>query len=177
MTLDPAVAWILVLALALLFATAAAHKLGGRARFRSVLVNYRLLPRALAPAAAIAVIGAELAAAALLVASPLRAIGVGLAVALLVAYALALALNLARGRTWIDCGCLGFGRHDHIAWSMVARNLVFAGLALLALLPPAPRELVALDVLTIGASVLCAAILYGTLTRLAATPSRTGGAS
>src|SRR3990170_4114641 len=97
-------------------------------------------------------------------------------VALLAAYALAIAINLLRGRTRIDCGCLGFGRHDRIAWTMVARNLVLIALALALLLPASPRRLVAFDVLTISASLAAIALLVATLVRLGALPVDRRGA-
>ena len=177
MTLDPAIGWILALALALLLGAAAAHKLTDPARFRSVLAGYRLLPEALVPLAAAAVIGVEVLAAGLLVVPSQRARGAALAAGLLVVYALALGLNLLRGRTRIDCGCLGFGRTERISWAMVVRNFAFAALALVALLPSSPRRIEALDVITIGGSVACAAVLYAALTRLTALPYRRGSAS
>lgn len=168
MTLDPAISWILELGLALLFGVAAGHKLVDRDRFLAVLANYDVVPERLVPLAGLAIISAEIVAALLLVLPPDRAPGVTLSVALLSAYALAIAVNLLRGRTRIDCGCLGFGRHDRIAWTMVTRNLALIALALAALLPASPRELVTLDALTIGASLATIAVLATTLARLSA---------
>jgi len=96
-----------------------------------------------------------------------RSRGAMLAAVVLVVYAAALALNLRRGRNRIDCGCLGFGQADRIAWWMVARNLALTALALLAAFPVSSRALVALDGLTIGGSVALGAILYLTAARLA----------
>lgn len=176
MTLDPAISRILELGLALLFGVAAGHKLADRSRFLAVLANYELMPGRLVPLAGMAVIGAEVIAALLLLLPPARAPGVYLAAALLACYALAIAVNLLRGRTRIDCGCLGFGRHDRIAWTMVLRNLALIALALAALLPASPRELVGLDALTIGASVVTIAVLAATLARLGAAAAGGGGA-
>ena len=176
MTLDPAICWILALSLALLFGVAARHKLADRGRFLAVLANYDLLPERLIPPAAMTVISAEIVAGLLLVLPAVRATGAYLSVALLGAYAFAIAVNLLRGRTRIDCGCLGFGRHDRIAWTMVARNLVLLALALALLLPASPRGLLALDALTIGASLATVAMLSGTLVRLGAPAGSHGGA-
>lgn len=119
-TLDPAVSWFLGLGLALLFGVAAGHKLADRERFLAVVKNYDLVPERLVPLAGAAVMAAEIVAIMLLVLPPVRTPGAYLSVALLAAYALAIAINLLRGRTRIDCGCFGFGRHDRIAWTMVA---------------------------------------------------------
>ena len=176
MTLDPAVSWILGLGLALLFGIAAGHKLADRARFLGVLRNYELLPAALVPPAAVVIVAAEAAAVLLLVPPAVRGHGALVAVALLATYALAIAINLLRGRTRIDCGCLGFGRHDRITWTMVARNLVLIALALALLLPASPRSLVALDALTVSAGLVAVALLAAALARLGALPAGRKGA-
>lgn len=176
MTLDTAASWFLGLGLALLFALAAGHKLADRARFLAVLENYDLVPARLVPLAGMVVVVAEAGAALLLALPPVRVFGACVAVALLAAYALAIAINLLRGRTRIDCGCLGFGRHDRIAWTLVARNLALIALALALLLPASSRRLVALDVLTIGASLVAVALLAATLVRLGTLPAHRQGA-
>ena len=176
MTLDPAMSWLLGLGIALLFGIAAGHKLADRERFLAVLGNYDLVPARLVPLAGMAIVAAEVGAALLLVLPPVRTPGAYLSVALLAAYALAIAINLLRGRTRIDCGCLGFGRHDRIAWTMVARNLVLIALALALLLPASPRRLVAFDVLSISASLAAIALLVATLVRLGALPVDRRGA-
>jgi hypothetical protein len=175
--IDPAISWSVSLALALLFAGAALHKAGDRAQFRSVLAGYRLLPAALLPVAAPVVIAAELAAAVLLLITPVRAIGAWVAALLLLGYALALGVNLLRGRTRIDCGCLGFGRSDRISWWMVARNVGLAALALVTTLASSLREIGALDILTIGGTVVTATVLWATFSVLLTSPLRRGGAS
>jgi len=175
-TLDPAVSWFLGLGLALLFGVAAGHKLADHQRFLAVLKNYDLMPERLVPLAGAAVVAAEVVAVLLLVLPPVRTLGAWLAVALLAAYALAIAVNLLRGRTRIDCGCFGFGRHDRIAWTMVVRNLALVALALALLLPASQRDLVVLDALTVGASLVVVAVLAATFIRLGALPLDRRGA-
>ncbi len=176
MTLDPAVSWLLGLGLALLFGIAAGHKLADRERFLGVLGNYRLVPERLVPLAGAVIVAAEVVAVLLLALPPVRTLGACLSVALLAAYALAIAVNLLRGRTRIDCGCFGFGRHDYIAWTMVIRNLALVALALALLLPESQRDLVVLDGLTVGASLVASAVLAATFVRLGALPAERGGA-
>ena len=176
MTLDPVVSWFVGLGLALLFGVAAGHKLADRGRFLAVLKNYDLVPERLMPLAAAAVMAAEVVAILLLVLPPVRTLGAYFSVALLAAYALAIAVNLLRGRTRIDCGCFGFGRHDRIAWTMVARSLALIALASTLLLPGSPRRLLALDALTVGAGLVASALLAVTFARLGALPVERGGA-
>ncbi|WP_454915177.1 MauE/DoxX family redox-associated membrane protein [Xanthobacter sediminis] len=114
-------------------ARAALHKAAAWTEFRQTVADYALVPERLVPAAAGALLAAELCAIGLLLAPPLRAIGGMLAAALLALYGLAMAVNLLRGRTAIDCGCGGAGQP--ISWGLVARNGVLAALALLAAQP------------------------------------------
>ena len=66
MTLDPVLATALRLLLALLFTSAAMHKLADLPAFRIVLYDYDLLPRTLVTPATALVVAAELALAATL---------------------------------------------------------------------------------------------------------------
>ena len=93
--------------LALVFLRAILHKLGGYAEFVGNVRDYRVLPEPLAPVIAPAVVALECLAVAGLVLPQTRTPAAILAAALLVGYAIAIARNLARGRTTIDCGCGG----------------------------------------------------------------------
>ena len=111
--------------LAGIFLFAAAHKLRNYLAFRGILGQYRLLPEPLVPAAASAVIAAEVAAGlALLVLAPVglisRAAAAFMAALLLCVYTGAIAVNLVRGRTTIDCGC--GGEPTPLSGWLVARN-------------------------------------------------------
>lgn len=170
--LDPTLSLIVTLGTVLLFGSAVAHKLANSQRFRAALGNYRLLPDPLVPTGAVAVVVLELAACILLLLPPLRAVGAVLAAALLVLYAIAIGVNLARGRWSIDCGCLGVGRRAPISRWMVGRNLVLAAIVLLAALPRGARELAALDVVTIACALLSLAALYTTQSALIRTGAR-----
>jgi uncharacterized membrane protein YphA (DoxX/SURF4 family) len=173
--LDPTLSLIVTLGAALLFGAAAVHKLADWRRFRAALGNYRLLPDPLVLAGAAAVVALEVAACVLLLLPSLRATGAVLAAALLALYAIAIGVNLARGRTSIDCGCLGVGHRAPITRWMAGRNLVLAAIVLLAAFPRDARELAALDIVTIACALLSLAALYSTqsvLTRTARTMPR-----
>jgi hypothetical protein len=158
--IDPAFSAIVALATALLFGAAALHKLADWPRFRAALAGYQVAPGWLVPALAAALVALEIAAAALLPAPATRAAGSLLAAALFGSYAVAIAVNLRRGRTRIDCGCFGAGSRDSIGSWMVIRNLLLSLLVLVATLPVTNRSLTALDAMTIIGAVVCLAILY-----------------
>lgn len=120
-----AVSWTL----ACVFGTALHHKLDDPARFRASLAAYRLVPESLTMGACIAVILLEsLTVCALLLATPL---GLLLATLMLAGYALAMAINVLRGRQHIDCGC--GDAPTPVSWFTVARNLCLIALAFWAL--------------------------------------------
>jgi hypothetical protein len=177
MALDPAIGWIIALSLGLLLAAAAVHKLREPARFRAALAGYRLLPEAALGAVGVVVIGTELAAAAMVVLPAARPLGGALVAALMAAYGAAIAVNLLRGRTRIDCGCLGFGKSERIAWWMVGRNAALAVAALAARLPAGARPLEALDWLTVAGTVMVVSLLFSAAGRLASLPSLRRGAA
>jgi hypothetical protein len=95
-----------------------------------VVANYRLVPDSLAAPAAGLVIGLELLVTAALLRGVGLAAGAGLAIALLLGFALAMAVNLRRGRREIDCGCFQSALRQQLSWALVARNLVLAALLL-----------------------------------------------
>ena len=85
------------------------------------------------------------------------------AAALLGIYSGAIAVNLARGRREIDCGCTGPRARRPLCEALLARNAALIFLAALCALPVAARTLVWIDALTITASVAAMALLYGAI--------------
>jgi hypothetical protein len=73
-------------------------------------------------------------------------------------FAIAMAVNLARGRTYIDCGCFQSALRQSIDWRLVARN---GGLAAMALAIAASSS-VAVDATQLWLTTLPAAgVFYG----------------
>jgi len=163
--LDPAIGALLLACLALLFASAALHKLRDLPHFTAALRAYRVMPEAavrLAPLVPLA----ELAVAAGLV-TPAARSGAALAgAALLVLYAVAIGVNLRRGRRDLACGCGGPDDARPIAPWMVARDLTLALLLAVTLLAWRERPLSPTDALTVGGGAVAATLLYVCLDRL-----------
>lgn len=164
--IDPVPALLILFGVAVLFADAAIHKLRNLPTFAETFAAYRLLPDAAARRLAWIVPWAEAVVAAALLWPASRFWAVPSAILIFAAYASALALNLARGRRDLDCGCAGPGRRRPIAAWMVWRNLVLAAALGFASLPSSPRPLAAADVLTLAGGLAAAIALYGAVDRL-----------
>jgi uncharacterized membrane protein YphA (DoxX/SURF4 family) len=138
MTVDPSIALAGRLLGALVFAQAVGGKIRHRQELAGVVANYRLLPDRLAAAAAWMVVGLESVAALSLLSGVWIAAGAALAIALLGGFALAMGINLARGRREIDCGCFQSGLRQRLSGALVARNLLLAALLTPLLAASAP---------------------------------------
>jgi hypothetical protein len=171
MTLDPAIFWVARIGLAGVFALALGHKLRDPVRFRATLADYQIVPAALVAPSAAGVAAAEFATLCALALPPLDPAGPLAAIALLGAYSLAIALNLARGRRDIDCGCLGPGRRQPLSAWLLARNGALAAAAAALVTPHALRALLWLDALTIAGGVIALTLLWNAANRLAAATS------
>jgi hypothetical protein len=155
---DPLLVWIALACTATLLAHAAVGKLMDRALFEQHLAAYGVSHALLTvPALVLPVI--ELTAA-LLLFTPWRAAGAALAAALFALYGAAMAQALLRGRR-LDCGC--GGEPLAVSWTLVARNAVLAGVALLAGATMAPRPMGVGDFLVVAAALLLATLLYAAL--------------
>jgi Methylamine utilisation protein MauE len=158
--MDPLLALTVAWSLAVLFAASTAHKISALPEWPGVVRNYRLLAEAFTvPASGALLIAGALTAAALLWPATRRIGACGAAVQLIV-FAAAMAINLRRGRSSIDCGCFRSRLRQGLSGWMVARNLALALLALGLLLPSRPRELTALDIVTVVAVVATLSFLY-----------------
>jgi hypothetical protein len=128
----------------LIFLLAAVQKARAWRLLPGVIANYRLLPGwAVLPVAAL-LPPLELLLAMGLLSAQLRPWPELMAIALLTLFAGAMAINVAWGRVYIDCGCGQALLAQHLSRPLVARNLVLAALLLPALLPPASVPMPAL---------------------------------
>ena len=171
--MDPVFHTSIAAGLSLLFAAAAIDKLRDPAHFRDVLKAYQLMPAALAPAAAVVVIGIELLASLAVWLTPLRSPALWTMAALLSIYWLAMAANLARGRRDIDCGCSGPAARQSLSAGLLVRNALLIGLATGgAAGHSSGRELLWLDLVSIPVAVAVGALLYLAANRLLAQAPR-----
>jgi uncharacterized membrane protein YphA (DoxX/SURF4 family) len=116
---------------ALVFLSAGIAKARNWSAFEGVVANYRLLPQAAVRPVAYLLPPTEwlLGLAVLFGAAHAEWAAAGL----LGVFAVAIAVNLARGRSHIDCGCFNSALKQPLRWSLVARNacmiLLLAGVA------------------------------------------------
>jgi hypothetical protein len=166
MSIDPAIAALIVACMALLFAVAATHKLRDLRRFDDIFAAYGLLPLAtrLHLSRAVPLLEALVAGGLLLDVSRSAAACVG--IVLLLAYAGAITVNLLRGRRELACGCGGPDDRRPIAPWMVWRNILCALLLFPVMLPWSPRPLELIDRVTIGFGTAACALVYLCLDRL-----------
>lgn len=166
---DPLIDLSLRFLLAMVFAGAAASKLQNAEEFHGVVRNFRLLPRAVDGAFAFALPWVELALAASLVTGIGLVAGSMAAAALLLVFAAAVAINIARGRTEIDCGCFRHGLRQRLSWALVARNSLLAGAAFwIAAEPQVFRAFAAYDVVIAALAALAVLLIYLCAMELAA---------
>jgi uncharacterized membrane protein len=155
---DPITVGTFTGALALVTFAAAWHKLAEPDAFLSAVAAYALLPSPMVTAVAriLPVMEITLGAGILLPATRTFAL-TGL-MGLFLLYALAMAINLARGRHDIDCGC--GGKSQPISWALVLRNLVLCAAALIASQPALERPMDWVDATTLILGVLAFFSLY-----------------
>jgi hypothetical protein len=173
--LDPVVSRAVGAALSVILLTGGWHKLRDPALFRATLENYRLLPVGWLWQAALLLPLWEISAGAMLLFPPTRLAAALLTTALLCVVTAAVIVNLARGRTGIDCGCGGFGGHvgdQTLSWGLAVRNAVLLVAALLAPGEGHVRVLVWIDYLSVAAGTLALLGLYVTANQLMANEPR-----
>ena len=156
--IDPIAAWLARLALAGVFAAAALHKWRDLGAFTAALSAHRLAPDASAGALARAFAVCETAVAVGLLAPASAPGAAGVAAALLAIYSGAIAINLARGRREIDCGCSA--RPQPLSGVLLARNAALAAAVIPAALPESGRALVWVDALSAAAGLAALALLW-----------------
>jgi hypothetical protein len=157
--LDPVVTRAVGATLSIVLLSGALQKLRDPVIFAAAVENYRLLPEALVPVTARALPVVELAAGGLLLFPETCLLGGALALLLLVVVTTAVAINLSRGHTGIDCGCGGLSSQP-LSWALVGRNAILMALVGVAVQESAGRTLVWADYFTVGGAVLALVGLY-----------------
>ncbi len=161
---DPLVTAFLRSFLAILFAGAAYSKLRHQEEFFGVVRNFRLMPEWLASPFAAVLPWLELAIAIGLLVTPAVPYAAAAASGLLVLFAVAIAINVARGRKAIDCGCFRTGYKQPLSWLLVLRNVALASGGLLLLgVGEASRTASLADITTGLVAAGVAMVLYVTI--------------
>lgn len=158
MMIDPLLVLIISASLALLFFMAARHKMSEPLRFAGTLSAYRLLPESLVPAVARVLPYFEMALVFMILLPFTRTFAAIAAAALLSVYALAMAVNMARGRSDIDCGC--GGQPQLLSPWLLVRNFVLIAGCCLLLLPVAERAVAWADALLLILMTAVLAMVY-----------------
>ena len=125
-----------------LFIWAAVTKLPDMAGFAQDVANYRVVPAALVPFVASAVVGIELLGGIALVAGVMERAAAAVIACLLVAFIAFLSQALLRGID-LRCGC--FGGDEPASWWTVARDLLMLAAAVVVARGPVPQRQVGKD--------------------------------
>ena len=158
--IDPVLGWMAAAAAAAIFAASGALKFYDLETFRGAVTNYRLIPEWLATPFAWTAPVIESAAALGLLLSPIRASAALVLIVLLGVFTGAIAINLARGRTDIDCGCFGPALRQGLSWWLLLRNGALFALLAIALLPMGARSMDFLDLATATMAAATVVVLY-----------------
>lgn len=159
---DPTVAMFASLFVALILAAAAIPKLKNKDEFLGVVANYKLLPNFLVAPFAEMLPWIELVSAIALLIPSVHVIGASVASALFILFSIAIAINVGRGRTHIDCGCVRRPTSmSRIGMFHVLRALALAGLSLYVVVTPVEISSINLEsVLTAVASAIMLSLIY-----------------
>jgi Methylamine utilisation protein MauE len=152
----------------LVFVLAAAQKAQHWRILPGVISNYRLLTRGMIVPFAALLPPLELTVGVLLLCAWAMPASLLAAALLLAVFAAAMAINLRRGRSGIDCGCGQSFLKQTLSWTLVARNAVLAALLLPSLAMTGPTTM-STALTGVGAG-LAFFLLYLLLNALSALP-------
>jgi uncharacterized membrane protein YphA (DoxX/SURF4 family) len=125
--------------IALVFVSAAIGKMRNWPIFQGVVANYRLLPQVLVRPVTYFLPPAEAAIGATLPTGLFAPWAEAAAALLLGVFAVAMGINLLRGRRHIDCGCFQGTLKQPLSWVLVSRNALLALLLVAAAAAPSGR--------------------------------------
>jgi hypothetical protein len=160
--IDPLISKTIACGFAGFFAFASWHKFHRHTEFMATLADYRVLPQPLVRPVSRLIPPVEAAIGlAWLLPATLQYAAYG-SITLLLVYILAMAVNLARGRAYISCGCglTDASASQPLSINLIGRNGVLIFLALIAILPLGQRVLTLLDYLTLAVALLASTLLY-----------------
>jgi hypothetical protein len=162
--IDPIVPLVFSVSLALLFFMASRHKLKSVRHFEAQLDAYEIIPRHLLPIVARTIPWIEMGLVFLLLIPFTRSLAGSVSAMVLFVYALAIAVNLYRGRTEIDCGC-GDKPQSLSQWLLLRNGVLILGASIVAL-PALDRSLVTSDMIFVALFTVTLAMSYLTVDEL-----------
>lgn len=121
------------LVLGAVFLRSALPKLSNLTEFTRTIASYRILPRTWIKPFTYILAWSELLVGTLLVTGWQTRLVAAASGLLLVTFIAAIAINLARGRQDLDCGCHGSKHAQKIGWRLIVRDLCLLGLSLICL--------------------------------------------
>jgi hypothetical protein len=161
--IDPAIRDLCAFALAPIFGASGAMKLRDLEIFEGSLANYQLAPISIEKPLTYLFPILECAAAIGMLLTPMRTIAASMLLALLATFTGAIAINLARGRRNIDCGCFGPALRQELSGWLLLRNLFLMLAAVGLTIPATARALEPPDVATIVLGAATLVILYASV--------------
>jgi hypothetical protein len=171
---DPTAVIFCQVSLALIFGLGAWTKLRNLEEFVGVVRNYRLLPEFAVQPVAYTMPFLEAAIAVAILVGPARSYAAMGAFALLAIFAVAMGVNILRGRRYIECGCFRTVLKQRLSWWLVARNGVLMTLAaLVATVPVMARPIVVLDVYAGTMAAIVVVLFYVALGHVLSEPPET----
>lgn len=159
-TLDPVLQWTFALTLALVFCSAAVSKSLAWAEFEGVVQNFRVLPNPLVRIVAWGLPPLESVIGLMVLFPATREFAASIMLLLLLAFGSAIAINIVRGRTNIDCGCFRSALKQNLSWWLVLRNAVLAIFAVLCTSFVSTREMSWADNFVVVMAALALFIVY-----------------
>ncbi|MBX2837411.1 MAG: hypothetical protein KTR35_11190 [Gammaproteobacteria bacterium] len=172
MAIDPLIIKLISVGFGAMLVLAALHKFTSISGFRVILIEYQILPDKLVPLTSYLIPSFELVLGAAWILSiyfnGLTAFGTAI---LLFVYAVAMGINIKRGRVHFDCGC-SFGGSAKagpiLSIGHIVRNIILIAGALITLLPVTERAIGLSDFLVLLATILTIAFLLGSINQLLA---------
>ncbi|HZI86781.1 MAG TPA: MauE/DoxX family redox-associated membrane protein [Pyrinomonadaceae bacterium] len=114
---------------AVLFLISGVIKLADPKRFVAVVRDFALLPDPAATFVGTLLPYVEICIAMALLLDVYKGAVLAVAIVLLASFAIAVSINLLRGRSYISCGCFGAHENSPLTWFLVGRNLLLIGIA------------------------------------------------
>jgi len=128
--LDPLIYRIAALCFAVLFLVAGMHKIANVNQFRANLSAYKILPGKLISPVTRVLPVFEILLGLIWAANLFQTLSAVLTALILSSYTMAIGINLARGRNYIDCGC-GFSSSTRTEGQQLSTGLLLRNIALI----------------------------------------------